>query len=326
MFDVEWPWVLFLLPLPYLFWRLLPAAKSKRSAALKVPFLDALGVANKQERQASTRQWLWPFMVWTFLLLAISGPVWVGAPMHLPQQGRSIMLAVDLSGSMQTQDMSYYGGSLTRLQLVKTIAGQFIKERRGDRLGLILFGSRAYLQTPLTTDRQTVVNMLDDATIGLAGTQTAIGDAIGLSIKRLAHYPAKSRVLVLLTDGQNNAGVVNPEQAAKMAAKAHVKIYTIGLGSAQVIVNTPFGPQAIATNSDLDESVLQNIAKMTGGEYFRAKSAADLQRVYASINALEPVKAESITFRPRSELYPWPLALALCLSVMWLLMQRRWVV
>ncbi|OGT50242.1 MAG: hypothetical protein A3F17_04530 [Gammaproteobacteria bacterium RIFCSPHIGHO2_12_FULL_41_15] len=323
MFDLDWPWVFLCLPLPYLFWKFLPALKNRAGAALKVPFLERMSCLSSTQTHDVRSHLMWPLIIWILLLAALSGPKWVGAPIQLQQEGRSIMMAVDLSGSMQLQDMSYYGRAVSRLDLVKSIAGQFIKNRQGDRIGLVLFGSRAYLQTPLTRDLQTVVNMLDDATVGLAGSQTAIGDGIGLAIKRLMHYPKKSRVLVLLTDGQNNAGAVAPLVAAKMAAKADIKIYTIGLGSSQMVVNTPFGPQYISTQTDLDETMLKQIAKLTGGEYFRAASASDLQQVYDSINKLEFVKADQITFRPMKLLYPWPLGFALILSVVWLLLDRR---
>ena len=220
-------------------------------------------------------------LAWLLLVAAAARPQNVGETVHLPVTGRSIMLAVDLSGSMQTPDMRSGGHAVSRLAAVKQVAGEFIKHRAGDRLGLILFGDEAYVQVPLTLDRDTVRTLLDEAQIGLAGTQTAIGDAIGLAIKRLRDEPIKNRVLILLTDGASNAGNIDPLKAADLAAQEGVRIYTIGVGAEEMVVPGPFGmPQVV--HSDLDESALRAIAQKTGGRYFRATDVAaleeDLQR------------------------------------------------
>ena len=210
--------------------------------------------------------------------------------------------------------MMLNGRRVTRLQVVKKAADQFVEKRKGDRIGLILFGSRAYLQTPLTFDRQTVIDMLNDATIGLAGIETAIGDAIGLAIKRLREYPVESRVLILLTDGSNNAGSVKPIPAAKLAAKEKIRIYTIGLGAERMVVASIFGNQVVNPSQDLDESSLKEVAKLTGGLYFRARNTQELEKIYQSLDKLEPISEDTIVFRPKKPLYPWPLALMLLLS------------
>lgn len=199
---------------------------------------------------------------------------------------------------------------------MKQVANNFIDNRAGDRVGLIVFGSNAYLQTPLTFDRQTVQDMLNDATIGLAGSQTAIGDALGLAIKRLMQYPAQSRAIVLLTDGGNNAGAVTPLAAAKLAQQEGIKIYTIGIGAEQMMVPGLFGPQMVNPSSDLDIETLQQIASMTGGVFFRAKGGSDLKNIYTSIDKLEPTKGDQQQLRPIKPLYPWPLSLALFLSML----------
>jgi Ca-activated chloride channel family protein len=224
------------------------------------------------------------------------------------------MLAVDLSGSMRTPDMIIDGKSYTRIAVVKDVGSKFINQRSGDRVGLILFGSKPYLQTPLTFDRQTVKEMLNDATIGLAGEQTAIGDAIALAVKQLISYPSTSKALILLTDGGNNTGVFDPIDAAKLAQKEHIKIYTIGLGAKQLTIQTMFGPQVINPSSDLDIDSLRQIAQITGGQFFRAEDGNELQNIYTKINSLEPVKSDSATVRPKTLLYPWTLSLALLLS------------
>ena len=213
---------------------------------------------------------------------------------------------------------------VTRLDVVKSVAKQFIASRTGDRLGLVLFGAQAYLQTPLTFDRHTVKMMLDDASVGLAGDQTAIGDGVALAVKRLLQVPEKSRVIVLLTDGGNNAGVLNPIQAAQLAAQAGIKIYTIGIGAERLVVQGLLGPQVINPSSDLDQATLKQMAQMTGGTFFRAKDTKALEQAYETLNQVEPVAGAAATFRPTQMLYPWPLALALLLTMVLVVLRLGW--
>jgi Ca-activated chloride channel family protein len=193
--------------------------------------------------------------------------------------------------------------------VVKSTARQFIHQRIGDRLGLILFGSQAYLQTPLTFDHQTVLHMLNDTTVGLAGKHTAIGNALGLAIKQLKSRKGQSQVIVLLTDGSNNAGQIKPIQAAKMAAKLGIKIYTIGIGANRLVVNGIFGSQVVNPSASLDEQSLKHIANLTGGVFFRAQNTQDLRKVYRQLNQLEPIKGKQTKLRSITPLYPWPLGL-----------------
>jgi len=318
MLDFNFVWAFILLPLPLLVYFFSKKKNIQTGSALKLPFYQR--IISLQTSQSSKRlQFSWRelllWLIWVLLIIAASSPVWLGKPITLPQEGRSIMLAVDISGSMRTPDMVLNHKRVNRLTAIKAVAGQFINARKGDRLGLILFGSKAYLQTPLTFDRNTVNAMLTDATIGLAGQMTAIGDAIGLSIKRLMNYPAKSRVLILLTDGSNNSGTVSPLSAAQMAAKQDIKIYTIGFGSDEMAIHTVFGKRMINPSNDLDEDALKQIAKTTGGKYFRAKDTHSLAAIYSLLNQLEPINADKKVFRPMQPLYPWPLGLALLLSV-----------
>lgn len=316
------PWFFILLPVPWLLWYWLPPAPLPQTHALKIPFYSNLKISAFEKRHGFAPQKLpWSRLLlatiaWVFLLTAASGPEWLGALQQLPRSGRDILLAVDLSGSMETPDMALNGQQVTRLQLIKHVAQDFIENRVGDKLGLILFGTRAYLQAPLTYDRKTVAALLTDASVGLAGEQTAIGDAIGLGIKRLTGEKT-NRVMILLTDGANNTGNVSPLDAAAIAAKQGVHIYTIGLGAKQAMIYTLTGPQMINPTSDLDEKTLADIARLTGGLYFRATDAADLQQVYARINALEPVNTDHATYRRVTPLYPWPLFLALLISIVW---------
>jgi Ca-activated chloride channel family protein len=203
---------------------------------------------------------------------------------------------------------------VTRLEVVKQVAGEFIERRDGDRIGLILFGTRAYLQAPLTFDRPTVRTLLEEAVIGLAGEQTAIGDAIGLGVKRLKERPAKNRVLILLTDGANTAGEVHPLDAARFAAKLGLKIYTIGVGADVAMMRRLYGTARVNPSADLDEPTLAAIARATGGRYFRARQTNELVDIYRTLDELEPVIGDEEQFRPTTELYYWPLALALLMA------------
>ncbi|MBE2245179.1 MAG: VWA domain-containing protein [Burkholderiaceae bacterium] len=313
--QLAWPWLLAALPLPLLAWWL-PAARAARPAALRFPFPGVLQAA--LAGPAARRSRLLPaaaILAWALLVLAAARPQQVGETVHVPVTGRSLMLAVDLSGSMQTPDMQLGGRDVSRLEAVKAVAGDFIARRAGDRIGLILFGDRAYVQAPLTLDRATVHTLLDEAQIGLAGQQTAIGDAIGLAIKRLQQAPAGNRVLVLLTDGASNAGSIDPLKAADLAAQQGVRIYTIGVGSDQFTVRGPFGfAQTVA--SDLDEDTLRAIANKTGGQFFRASDTASLKQIYAELDKIEPLSKDAQSWRPIDELYMWPLGGALVLSVL----------
>ncbi|MEN9945913.1 MAG: hypothetical protein RLZZ293_299 [Pseudomonadota bacterium] len=317
MIQVAYPWVALAIILPIIIYYLLPKAQENRLSALKVPFFNQLQQSfNHGEGLGRQNKVIKKILVTSiFMLIIVSGMgiEWLGKPLTMPQTGRDLMLAIDLSGSMQTPDMQVGNQTLSRIDVVKDIAGQFIQQRNGDKLGLILFGSRPYLQTPLTFDRKTVNQMLNDASLGIAGPQTAIGDAIGLAVKQLLNYPADSKALVLLTDGGNNAGVLDPIAAAKLAAQAKVKIYTIGLGAQQLVIPGLFGSQVVNPSSDLDINSLKQIAMLTGGKFFRAEDGASLANIYAQINQLEPVKADQMIIRPIKPLYPWTLALAMLL-------------
>jgi Ca-activated chloride channel family protein len=253
-------------------------------------------------------------------MLAAARPQWLGEPVQLPESGRNLLLAVDVSGSMQTADLDQ--GDATRLAVVKQVAGEFIQRREGDRIGLILFGSQAYLQTPLTFDRTTVKTLLDEAVIGIAGRETAIGDAIGMALKRL-HDGGDESVLVLLTDGANTAGSLSPQKAAELAAQQGLRIHTIGVGGATRTVRGLLGRQRVNPAADLDEETLQAIARSTGGQYFRATDLTGLQEIYQRLDALEPVTGGSRVVRPVSDLYAWPLGTGFVLSLVLVLLTRR---
>jgi len=315
MLHFAWPWLFLILPLPWLIRWLLPRAKMMITEAIRLPHFAAVAELFNNQITAKRKSFIVILLIaWLSLIVAAANPQWLGKAIALPTAGRDIMLAVDLSGSMRMPDMVWHHRNVTRLQVVKALGADFIKSRQGDRLGLILFGTRAYLQTPLTFDAHTVAAMLQDASSGLAGQYTAIGDAIGLAIKRLQHSKKGNRVLILLTDGQSNTGAVEPLAAAKMAAKYGIRIYTIGLGAKELVVPGFFGNQVVNPSQDLDVTVLKDIAKITGGLYFRAEDGADLQSIYRRIDAVEPVISDKRYFRPITHLYPWPLSLAVLLS------------
>lgn len=317
MFELAYPWLLLTLPAPLLAYFLLPKASAEQSA-LKVPFYQALSQmagTQKYSSQQGLSQKILASLLWLLIVVAAAKPQWVGEPIPLQTEGRDLLLAVDISGSMETQDMEYRGRNLPRISVVKEVVGEFVAERSGDRLGLILFGDHAYLQAPLTFDRLTVKQLLEEAQLGFAGGQTAIGDAIALSIKRLKSRPDASRVVILLTDGENTAGEIEPRQAADLAAIAGVKIYTIGVASDQMI-NNGFGffSRSTKASAGLDENTLQYIAQKTGGQYFRARDMADLSSIYNTLNQLETIEQDERVYRPIQSLFHWPLGFALMLS------------
>jgi Ca-activated chloride channel homolog len=321
MIHIDWPWMLLFLPLPWLLARWMPPA-SPHGSALFLPFADTVAAGSAPDIHSISRPRKILFaLIWLLLVLAAVRPQWLGNPEPVPTTGRRLLLAVDVSGSMATQDMA---GNYTRLQVVQKVAGDFIRRRHGDQVGLILFGTRPYLQAPLTTDLNTVGQFLNEAMVGVAGMQTAIGDAIGLAIKRLRDHPAGHKgdtVLILLTDGRNDAGVMPPEEAARMAASDGLRIYTIGVGASSQGGFFGMG----SGNSDLDEDTLKQIARTTGGEYFRATDAENLEKVYARIDQLEPSSGRQQWYRPQDEWFPWPLGLALMFSLPAVLLSgRKW--
>jgi Ca-activated chloride channel family protein len=319
MFELANPWALVALIIPVLVWFLVPKAPTFFSAALKVPFFQSMLalVENPKNALASQAVLLIPGLVWILLVLALAGPRWIGEPRPLVREGYNIMMALDLSASMEITDMIFKGQAVSRLGVVKGAAKQFVKERTGDKIGLILFGSRAYLQTPLTFDRNNVLQRLDDASAGLAGKTTSIGDALGLAVKRLMDVPKQGRIIILLTDGANNSGVLAPLKAAELAKDEGIKVYTIGLGSdaSKGSLGDFF---AMNVSADLDEDTLEEIAKRTGGRYFRATDTQSLHSIYKTIHELETVKQEQASIRPQKEYYPWCVGLALLIWVVWL--------
>ena len=323
MLSFVWPWFYLILPLPFLY------RKLRRSTNSESPYLEStilLSIAETQNRLVSSTSQrrlliLLLIIAWLSLVTAIARPVNIGDPVALPTTGRDILLAVDISGSMEREDMIINGRQVNRLYAVKSVVSEFVNTREGDRLGLILFGERAYLQTPLTFDTKTLQDLLIEAQIGFAGNGTAIGDAIGLSVKKLKERPDSNRVLILLTDGSNTAGVLSPSEASDIAKKAKVKIYTIGIGDGRQRNQGLFGQTLVNQNNDLDERTLTAIADLTGGKYFRARDPRELRSIYDQLNKLEPIDQDEELLRPITSLFHWPLALFLTCSLLIILIR-----
>ncbi len=324
MIEFAWPWMFLALPLPWFVRMLLAPAEPARGAALRVPFLRELARPGNVARLDHRRWSLWlAFAVWLLIVSASSRPQWLGDPLALPVSGRDLMLAVDLSQSMRETDFQIQGQRVDRLTATKWVANDFIARREGDRIGLILFGEQAYLQTPLTFDRDTVLTLLNESQIGLAGRATAIGDAIGLAVKRLRYNDEGNRVLILMTDGANTAGEVDPLQAAELAARESLTVYTIGIGADEMIVRGLLGSRRVNPSADLDEKMLRAIADQTGGQYFRARDTAELEKIYLLLDELEPVERDAEIFRPVAALFHWPLATAIFLVTLLMTLKLR---
>ncbi len=316
MIHFVWPWLFALAPLPALVRLWFPPADQPLTA-LTVPSLNRFRAAAtsaaspRRGRPGWTLLLLW--LAWFGLVSAAARPQWIGAPVSLPTTGRDLMLAVDLSGSMGTEDMELDDQVVNRLAVVKDVVGRFIERRGGDRVGLILFGTNAYLQAPLTFDLPTVSRLLVEAPIGIAGGRTAIGDAIGLAVKHLRQRPADQRILILLTDGASNSGEVTPENAAALAKASAIRIYSVGVGSDAMPMPGLFGALTrgiVNPSSEMDEASLTTIAEQTGGRYFRARETRELVEIYDLIDQLEPIAQDPEIYRPTVALFHWPLGLA----------------
>ena len=322
-----WPWLLLALPLPWLLRALLPPAGA-RSAALRVPFgdrLDAISARGGVARHAAGASLL-AWLGWALLCAAAARPQQLGAPVAPPQQGRELMLAVDLSGSMGDEDMQLGGQVVDRLTAATAVLADFLARRAGDRVGLIVFGQRAYALTPITADLASVRQQLEDTVVGLAGRETAIGDAVALAVKRFGPAAAGEgqRTLVLLTDGVNTAGLLEPYKAAELAKAHGIRIHTIAFGSTGPSLSVfGFPVQLPGGGDDIDEETLRRVAALTGGKSFRARDTAELAGIYAEIDRIEPVARAAQVVRPRIERYAWPLGAALVAFLLALGLPRR---
>ena len=309
MLEFQYLWILGLLPAPVLVWLLLPPYR-ERQESVRVPLFEqmAAAVGRPPTRGAvvlrrNFLQWLLAPVAWVFIVVALARPVWVEDPVEKIEAARDLLIAVDLSGSMETPDMRDPGGRrISRLAAVKLVLGDFIRRRPGDRVGLLFFGTAPYLQAPFTLDHDAVESLLREAQVGMPGPQTMLGDAIGLAIKVFEESQAQEKVLILLTDGNDTGSKVPPEKAAALAAERDITVHTIGFGD-------PRG-----SGEDLfDAEVLEAIAGTSGGVSFLADDRETLEVVYRALDELEPQDFETLSYRPVRPLYHWPLGAALML-------------
>lgn len=308
--NLLWPWVLCVLPLPWLLARWVVRGEASATAPAWPYGTRVDGLRLDTPRASSRLGWLHA-LAWLAVCLAAARPVTWSEERQPPVSGRELMLAVDVSGSMAADDMEIAGRRVDRLSAVKAVVGDFLQRRSGDRVGLILFGQQAYLLTPLTFDHRSVAYQLNTSTVGIAGRETAIGDAIGLAVKRMRDSDAQQRVLILLTDGVNTAGALTPEQATQLAGDAGLRIHTIGIGSSEPVRQGMFGLLLPSPPAEIDEAGLQRIADRTGGRYFRARDTRELAAIYAELDRLETVETEGEVHRSRLEWFWIPLIVGL---------------
>lgn len=309
MIEFSWWWPLLLWPIPILY-RVLRRTYQQQQTPLAITRLPDLA---REQRPLTTSNPWWQMValvIWSLVIIALMRPQWLGEPIAVHHDAREMMIAVDLSGSMEIADMNIAGQQVDRLTMLKHVMRDFIDRREGDRIGLILFADTAYVQAPMTYDRATVKQMLDETVLRLIGERTAIGDAIALAVKRFADRTETNKILILVTDGQNTAGQVDPLQALELAKYYGVKIYAIGVGAEEVIIDGFFGQRRVNPSRDLDENMLRRLADETGGAYFRARSTAELERIYTELDTYEPVQGDAQLRRPQTALFYWPLGAA----------------
>ena len=330
MNQFAYPYAFLLLFLPFIWRIVIPAIKGLHGDALKVPFiadLEKISIKSggiwrngniNQETDFSRQFWLL-YLVWCLLVTAAARPQWVGEPIRIKNESRDIMLVLDISTSMLAQDFAINNRKIDRLSAVKITAADFVKKRANDRIGLILFGTRAYLQSPLTYDKQSLIDILWAMDAGMAGDSTSLGDATGLALKHLKDKNTKTsnKAIILLTDGESNDGSLSLPQAIKLAEEEGIRTYTIGVGS-----RNAFRGLFAGLASGVDERGLKALAAATQGEYFRAESATDLQKIYNLIDRLEANDTPTKYIRERKELFYIPL-LAAILSAMALALAIR---
>lgn len=326
MLDFQYPWLALLLPIPAMMLWILPRlcrvshTAEEQSTVLAHPFLEVLeasfSASTPTEPPSERLQTILRILTWCLLVLALMNPRWMEEHTEVATEGYDLMLAVDTSRSMEALDFSVQGQRVSRMAVIKGVLGRFVEQRSGDRVGLILFGESAHVQAPMTHDASAIKIMLDNTMPRMAGDSTAIGDAIGLAVKKLRERPAESRILILVTDGENTAGSLPPIEAAKMADHYKIRIYTIGVGSKGLVPFPEKDGKIVQTRMEIDETLLTQVAQMTGGAYFRATDTQALEGIYQQINNLEKTKAESRSVMVPHSLYRWPLGLALFLLLM----------
>ena len=333
LISFAYPEAIWVILLPLVAYAVLPVASKMYGDALRVPFLkDILKIKENvrmrnrfrlQNRSISWSKMLLLMFAWMFMTVALCRPQWAGEPQRVKHEGRDILLVVDISNSMSERDFLYRNNYYSRIDAVKSVVSHFADERTDDRIGLVLFGTRAYMQVPLTYDKKSLKEVLQTATTGMAGNSTSIGDAVAVALKNLAEVDngKDNKIIILLTDGENNDGRMSFPQAIKLAQQEKVKVYTIGAGSD----TQPFfgGLFAIPANSGLDERSLQQLAQATEGTYFRAKDVDSLIKIYDEINKMEAQEQQGRFVQEVKDLFYYPAAVAGMLFLCLLLLIRK---
>ena len=311
MLTISYPWVFLLLPLPLLILYLAPAYREPR-LAVRVPFMDRLyvvigrtGATGGALVRRTRMQKAQIAFAWLALLTALARPTWMEDPIVRELPMRDLLVALDLSGSMETRDFTDASGQLTdRLDAAKQVLDQFLSRRDGDRVGLVFFGSAAFVQAPFTEDLEVVRELLDEAQVRMLGPRTVLGDSIGVAIRLFENSEVDERVMIVLTDGNDTGSLVPPVRAAEIARDNGVTVHTVAMGDPEAA-----GEQA------LDEETLRAVAETTGGGYFHAGDRVELERIYRALDQLNPRQVESLSYRPERELYFWPLGAAVLFSL-----------
>jgi Ca-activated chloride channel family protein len=303
-------WIFALLPLPWLLRAVLPPRRVSE-VAVRVPFGDRLRSASENagataKAAKNTRQWFVPAVLWILLLVALARPLRMEPPITRELPTRDLLLLVDLSGSMQTEDFkNAEGKTVNRLDAVKEVLGEFLEKRDGDRVGLVVFGDAPFLQAPFSTDLDLSRQLLDETAVGMAGAKTAFGDAIGLGVNLFEESDAPAKTIIALTDGNDTKSQVPPVEAARVAAQRDIRIHTVAIGD----------PSSVGEEK-LDEEALRNVAKTAGGSYFFAADREELSGIYEELDQLETRQVDVISHRPQRDLFYWPLLAALLVSLL----------
>lgn len=307
MLTVAYPWMIILLPLPWLVRLILPARRVVQPA-VRVPFGDRIRAAGSGATlagKASRNTWFLPVVIWLLVLAALARPQWLEPPVSREQPTRDLLLLVDLSGSMRQEDFTNTAGTkVDRLTAVKEVLGDFLSRRKGDRVGLVVFGDAPFLQAPFSTDLSLSRRLLDETAIGMAGPRTAFGDAIGLAITLFAESEAPAKTIIALTDGNDTASQVPPIEAARVAKERDIRIHTVAIGD----------PTTVGEEK-LDEAALRLVAETSDGSSFFAGDREQLKGIYDELDTIETRQVKVVSHRPRRELYYWPLLAALVLSL-----------
>ena len=313
-FEIAYPWLVWLVPLPLIFYWIMPPLRLK-STSLRIPNFNKIEeyTGEKPRKAALIKrrgilEWVLLWLIWLLTLAALSSPRIVEEPELKVKTSRNFLIVADISFSMAETDWTLDGNRVRRWDAVKQVMHDFIKKREGDRMGLVFFGSSAYIQAPFTSDLATVDQLLEEADVGMAGQMTNIGKAIVKGVEMFEQDTIKTKVMLVLTDGVDSGTDVLPLDAADLAEKDSIQVYTIGIGDPE------------GSGSDLDEKTLREIAQNTNASYFRAIDAERLNEIYGELDTLEPIEYEEETYRPKTLLYYYPLGVALALAILKMLL------